>query len=491
MGNHKDNAWIKKTARIAQKFLYLKYREESLKKEVKEQIYKYETNKIKNKFDIYYYASILLTIVVLIVLLVIPQFDFKSQIFIGAVVFTILLGISHPILQKIIVKRMMEPKIPKREKLNEELQFYQDDFPKSFKVTKKSIEEAEGQENPELFFISCIIYICCNYLIPSNEQPLLNGEMKRILVSVASEKYILESLHIEKILTKESFKEQLLELFNTTISIFHEFSNLESQLEYFSKQSSNVEKTLQDFKKIIDNLIAISQDKKMAKKIEQQREQLKQLLVSGPIAKSNIEGIHSPKGYKKEEMLTTISTLDNDIVEIRTRAGTFYSTRSHFEIGKERRNLELLTNEELDIKLKILESTLEELEQRKNQLSEEEYQTIKNDLLKQEFAILELLETRKGDRKKVICPYCASPTSASEDKCSSCQKTLPYCVICLHRLGQGATISICPHCQSIAHAKHFQEWLQKNPICPKCRRSIKKELPQTTLETIKEDLKRK
>lgn len=488
MGNQNDNNWIKNTAEITQKFLYLKYREGSLKKEVKEQIYKYETDKIKNKFDTYYYASILLTIVVLIVLLLIPQFDFKSQIFIGAVVFTVLLGISHPILQKIIVKRMMKPKIPKREKLNEELQFYQDDFPKSFTVTKKSIEEAEGQENPELFFISCLIYICCNYLIPANEQPLLNGEMKRILVSVASEKYILESLHIEKALTKESFKKQLLDLFNTSISIFHEFSSLENQLEYFSKKSSSIEKALQDFKKIIDSLIAISQDKKMTKKIEQQREQLKQLLASGPIAKSNIEGIRSPKGYKKEEILTTLSTLDEDIVEIRTRAGTFYSTMSHFEMDKERRNLELLTNEELEIKLKILESTLEELEQRKDQLNEEEYQTIKNDLFTQEFAILELLETRKGARKKIICPYCSSPTSANENKCSSCNKTLPYCIICLHRLGKGTIISICPYCQSIAHAKHFQEWLQKSPICPKCRRSINKKLPQTALETIQEDL---
>ena len=161
---------------------------------------------------------------------------------------------------------------------------------------------------------------------------------------------------------------------------------------------------------------------------------------------------------------------------------------SHFtrEEDQKRREIELLTDRELEVKIEVLESTLEELERSKDQLCPEELQSLKESYLAQQFTAQETLAKRKGDSKRIICPHCSSKTSAITKKCSHCGKDLPYCIVCLHSLGKGTNVRMCPHCKSLAHSQHFEDWLAKSSFCPYCKQKIEGKLEIALLETVKE-----
>jgi hypothetical protein len=144
----------------------------------------------------------------------------------------------------------------------------------------------------------------------------------------------------------------------------------------------------------------------------------------------------------------------------------------------------LSTDKELELKLEVLNNTLEMLEQEKDNLSEEEYKKIKKDNQSQLIATKKVLDKRRGISKQIICPYCQKSCSPIVKTCNFCKNTLPYCIVCLNSIGVGDEVSICPHCHSYAHAVHIKEWLEESKTCPYCKRKIRRQLDERPLETI-------
>ncbi len=73
---------------------------------------------------------------------------------------------------------------------------------------------------------------------------------------------------------------------------------------------------------------------------------------------------------------------------------------------------------------------------------------------------------------KLRCPSCQRIIRKSEDLCSKCGKGLSRCTVCHKVIDPDDDYIQCPHCMSLAHRDHLEEWLQIKPVCPYCQNQI-------------------
>lgn len=45
-------------------------------------------------------------------------------------------------------------------------------------------------------------------------------------------------------------------------------------------------------------------------------------------------------------------------------------------------------------------------------------------------------------------------------------------MVCKTKIAEKQNYATYPHCESVAHISHLQEWLKLNNMCPNCRKSV-------------------
>lgn len=376
--------------------------------------------------------------------------------------------------------------IGKKKNVNAELEPYKNDFPEIYAVIEKSFEIV-NEDGAIDNFIAMFYSDFLTEMIIDIENPIMKENIKRVSFSIAHGTFIVESLDLETLTENQTYLEGLSKVLDAFEYIIKKQKIDDNELPFFKNKFPEIKKSISSMKIIIEKIKQIKEDKTLAKNLDKQSAKLRKIVEKEPIPKTQIKDIRSPSGMKKDHTLTTISAMDEEIIEIRTRAGNYYVSKKYFdhEIIQERRMFKLLTDKELEIKIEVLNSTLEMLEQTKKDIPKKEYELIKSDYLAQLFSSEKLLEQRKGKGQSIICPHCSAKNSSVIRKCKKCGKELPYCIICLSSIGKGTEIGICPHCSSFAHANHFKDWLEKTNTCPYCKKKIRKELETTVLESTK------
>jgi len=387
--------------------------------------------------------------------------------------------------KKIFNQRILKQKVGQKKVISKVLLQYKTDFPEIYTLVEKSFEIA-NQDGAFDNFIALFYSSFLTELLIDDVNPIMKENIKRVSFSIAHGTFIVESLDLENLTDNQSYLMGLTKVLDAFEYIINQQTITDNELLFFKDKYPEIKKSISNMKLVIQKIKQLKDDKSLAKNLANQSTKLRKIVEKEPIPKTKIREIRSPKGMKRDQTLTAISVIDEEVIEIRTRAGNYYVSKKYFdhEISQERRMFKLLTDKELEIKIKVLNSTLGILEQNKEDLAEKEYEAIKSDYLAQLFASEELLEKRKGKGKKIICPYCSTKNPSIQRKCKKCGEELPYCIICLNSLGKGTEVSICPHCSSFAHKNHFRDWLEKTNTCPYCKKKIRKKLETTILESF-------
>jgi hypothetical protein len=72
-------------------------------------------------------------------------------------------------------------------------------------------------------------------------------------------------------------------------------------------------------------------------------------------------------------------------------------------------------------------------------------------------------------RKKItLCVWCGSELGPNDEKCPSCGKSPPKCLICNGELTTDDELEKCPFCGTLFHHEHYQKWAKTKKNCPKC-----------------------
>lgn len=369
--------------------------------------------------------------------------------------------------------------------MNKELENLKLEHTRAFPIIEQSLTIALADGTKENFI--ALLYATFLTELAIQDIDLIKKEkIKRLATAISHGNFIIESLDLTGIAKDAEIQKSLeiiIEGFNEVIS-FEE--SMENPDQLLLQNFLAIKKNFSLIAPVIANLKQIEKDSTFSKKIKQDADKLREITKTKPIAKTNISFSKESKGISSDELLSTITAIDEEIVEIRTRAGTYYTTISniHKEDSREHREIELLTDKELEVKINVLKTTLDALEKEKQSLTDEDYLEIKSTNLALLFASESALERRKGAIVQIICPYCQEKNSSVLETCKKCENELPYCIVCSKSLSQGEQISVCPHCQSFAHSKHFKEWLVQSDTCPYCRRKIKGHLAKTILEQI-------
>jgi len=316
----------------------------------------------------------------------------------------------------------------------------------------------------------------------SFDEPLFKEHVERIKNSVISKGFILETLDLNKLI--EDGTDELVINYLRLIIEFITFVNENSVLSFMKESYEDIIANINNFLELFASIRQAKSEKNIRKKLSSQSDILRGQIDKTPLAKMNIKNLSSPKGYNKDSTLSSISSIEGDIIEIRTRKGTYYALHKHFEDedslkGKEQ---ELLTDKELEVKLQSIGSLLEEIEQSKDLMSDEEYFEVKNQFLAEQIMVKHTLDKRKGDTKSIICPKCSKSTSSIKKTCQQCHEDLPICLICYNSISKGAEVSLCTHCETIFHTKHIKDWLQNSDQCPYCRKSLNKDIQSSILD---------
>ncbi|NHJ49266.1 MAG: hypothetical protein FK733_15870 [Asgard group archaeon] len=363
-------------------------------------------------------------------------------------------------------------------------------YPETYNILQQSYEVAFEDATAENFVPLFYTDFLCKFLIKDEDQLLIEN-VKRIAFNIANTKFILESLSLQDIIANNLLQTNLyavldgFQFLHTQQIADADNPKLLEVLEQVTNSIIYVEGIIQTLNKVVN-------DKKLVARIDSNTQKMRELIKDQPVARTNVKSIRTPSGFDRDQFLSTLSALDEEVVEIRTRAGTFYASLSniHQKDKSKNREIGLSTDKELELKLEVLNNTLDMLEQEKNNLSDEEYKKIKSEHLAQLSAAKKALHKRRGISKQIICPYCQNSNSPISDTCKECKNELPYCIVCLNSIGVGEKVSICPHCKSYAHAKHFKDWLDETKTCPYCKRKIRKQLNETVLELmVKENIK--
>ena len=396
-----------------------------------------------------------------------------------------LVPIFNSLLKKIFDRRIFRKIIGQKKKTIEKLKQYKQDFPEIYTIIEKAFEVA-NEDGAVDNFIAMFYSDFLTEMLVETDNPILKENIKRVSFSIAHGTFIVESLDLENLTDNQTYLEGLTKVLDAFEYIIKKQELAENELSFFKDKYPEIQDSISDMKIVIQKIKEVKDDKALAKNLNKQSEKLRKIVEKEPISKGKIKEIRSPAGMKKDQTLTAISAIDEDIIEVRTRAGNYYVSKKYFdhEVTQEKRMFKLLTDKELEIKIEVLKSTLEVLEENKKDLEKKEYEAIKTDYLAQLFASEQLLEKRKGKGKSIVCPYCSAKNHSVLRKCKKCGEELPYCIICLNSIGKGLEISVCPHCASFAHKNHFAAWLEKTNICPYCKKKIKRELKTTILESL-------
>ncbi|MCF2144180.1 MAG: hypothetical protein K9W42_10800 [Candidatus Heimdallarchaeota archaeon] len=471
--------------KIAQNIFKLAALEETIDKKISATIFEKERKKYK-KIGEKTYAIFSFAIVSIAFLFFYFGEKNPSLLIVGAVLLSlwVFLPIAFIFIEKPLQKWAVKKRIGTKKPILQEIEKSKE-FPGIFSKVESAFEEANESGAAENFLAQFYVNFLTELLI-TEEGAIMKEELKRVAFAIARGTFILEALNLTKLVEDKTYLNKLEEILTVLEFISAKHKETKKTISFIKETFKEMNKSIAEMKTIIYKLKESSEDRKFAEQLQKQTKKLREIVGKQPTPKSKIKEITALKGMKKGETLSTISALDDEIIEIRTRAGKYYISKKYFdhEVLKERRMFELLTDTELEIKIEVLQSTLEILDQTKENLSEEEYEKIKSNYLTQLFATKELLAKRKGKGTKIYCPYCGATNSTLQRSCKKCGKKLPYCIVCLNTIGKGTTVSICPHCQSLAHDYHFKEWLKKTSICPYCKKKVKQELKTMKLETI-------
>ncbi|HUT82531.1 MAG TPA: zinc ribbon domain-containing protein [Candidatus Bathyarchaeia archaeon] len=380
-------------------------------------------------------------------------------------------------------KSRKREKIELSELMTEHLQQLELLHPKIFTIVKQSFDIALEDGTKENFAALTYSNILSELTL-SEADLLLKEKTKRLIATIAHGNYIIESLDLLGLANDIELYDSL----QTIILGFNELiineESLEIQNSYLLQEFREIKQNFYQINQILTHIKLYEKDKFVSDRLQKDAKKLRKITKTKPIAKTNISFTKTSQDISKDELLSTITALDESVVEIRTRAGTYYTSVKNIQKDdpRKQREIELLTDKELLVKQEVITSTLDLLEQEKQNIPEKEYQKIKNENLSALFTTKNVLEKRKGLTKQVICPNCQAKNSSIQEFCKNCNKELPYCIVCLNSLGVGNHIKTCPHCQSIAHSNHFDDWLTKSKNCPYCKREIKDELVEIILK---------
>jgi hypothetical protein len=415
-------------------------------------------------------------------------YDIYMSVFFGLIMIFLFFLMAYLLRDVFVISPntdMSKVKIKTDDLMNAKLQSLQLEHKKIFPLIEQSFAIAL-EEGTKENFIALLFATYLSELVLQDIDLLQKEKIKRLFTAISHGNFIIESLDLTGIARDVELQNSL----NAVVESFNEIISyekiMEAPLPFLLMELLEIKKNFELIIPVIDHLKQYESDKTFSKRLKQDADKLRLITETKPIAKTNISFSKESKGLSSDELLSTITAIDEGIIEIRTRAGTYYASISTIqkEDTREHREIELLTDKELEVKIEVLNSTLDFLEREKQNIPVAEYQEIRTKNLTILFAAKKALEKRTGKTKSIICPFCLQKSSTTHESCNNCKQELPYCIVCLSNLGKDDEISICPHCQSLAHAKHFREWIEKSATCPYCRREIKKQLTETILEQI-------
>jgi hypothetical protein len=402
----------------------------------------------------------------------------------GTLLFIILLAYPMIAINWNII--LLKIKLRKSKKKKQALEKHLEELSLSYEIynlMKQSyeiaFEDATGVNFVPFFFTEFL-----SEMLFKHEDPLLIENIKRIAFNIANTNFILESLNLQDIIANNTLQKNL-------YSILDAFQFLHTQ-QIADDDNPALLEILQEINNsivyvdgIIQTLNKVVTDKKFVEHVDSNTQKMRELIKDQAVAKSNIKSIRTPSGLDRDQFISTLSALDEEVIEIRTRAGTYYASLSNVQHkDAENREIGLSTDKELELRLEVLNNTLDMLEREKGNLSEDEYKRIKKENQNQLIDTKKILDKRRGKSKQIICPYCQNPCSSITDSCKICKNKLPYCIVCLNSIGVGEKVNICPHCKSYAHADHFIEWLKETKSCPYCKHKIRRKLDEISLEAF-------
>ncbi len=348
----------------------------------------------------------------------------------------------------------------------------------------KSLELAFSNENKDRI-IPVLVNEIAVEIVLAKEDSITIDQIKRLVLTIISSSFILESLNLD-VLVKDD--KTLTKLLTVLTDINSSLSKLLKMKPYslLKVDATKIIKSIRDVQGIIETLQKIDSNKEFAVKIEKMADKIKEQLDTKPIAKSSIKLPKNKLKISKNKLLSAISASDGEVLEIRTRAGTYYTTAKVLErtLPNKDKRVELLTDREIEVKIEVLNSIMKLLEEEKKSISKKDFEKIKNDYLMQLMGAEQVLTKRRGSFKRITCPNCGAMNSSIVQYCKKCKNQLPYCIVCLSSIGVGTEVIVCPHCESFAHAEHFSQWLEKTDICPYCKEKISKKLETDVIEKI-------
>ena len=359
------------------------------------------------------------------------------------------------------------------------------EYPEIFDLVENNYNEVVDETFFENFLVTLMTNVFTEIIL-ENESELVQDKIKHKLLLITKKNFVMEALNLSEFIVNETLLTSINKIIEGIKITLVDYLNNPSDLKYIINQFNQFYESIEDLDAIITNLIKVQKDKPLEKRLSSDAKSLKEQIGSKPLPKSQIKIDRTPKGLTKESALSTISILDNEIIEIRTKAGTYFALVNQLKKEGERevRKLELLTDKELEVKIEVVKSTLEVLDKEKESLTKKEFDSIKDSYYSELIRAEQVLNKRKElSSNKIVCPFCQTKNSPISKKCKSCKNDLPYCIVCLNSVGVGEEISICPSCSSVAHSEHFEKWLENSESCPYCKRTIKKELEKIKMES--------
>jgi hypothetical protein len=120
---------------------------------------------------------------------------------------------------------------------------------------------------------------------------------------------------------------------------------------------------------------------------------------------------------------------------------------------------------ELAVKLNVKEEIIREVLNKLVESGKLPYK-IRNDVLylKKE---PQRISTRR--EKTTLCIWCGAELAPGDEKCPSCGKKPPKCLICNTELTTEDELEKCPFCGALFHREHYKKWAETKKYCPKCR----------------------
>ncbi|MCF2144179.1 MAG: hypothetical protein K9W42_10795 [Candidatus Heimdallarchaeota archaeon] len=203
-----------------------------------------------------------------------------------------------------------------------------------------------------------------------------------------------------------------------------------------------------------------------------------------PISAHAISKTYKLSNAKVKRILTELEE-DKLIYGIKTARGKFYFMPDKY-FKREKNFLDsdeippITWYEELsDLELKQRkEKILEQIERLKRlfqetELSAEEYFK-KFQAKNEEISIInQILEDRWKKRKR--CYYCGEELQEENEKCPSCKKSQPVCIVCKRSIYGNEEWVRCPECGALAHKVHLLEWSKTIGTCPNCKKKLNPE----------------